>query len=283
MADKSSKVSSTSVGLKQEEFTHKGWHFRTSKRHILSSEEIEEWVKELKLPVLPEMVFGYNTIVIEKPICEGVTFSYSFNAMSALKLCIGKEADVKLLISKDWTESNKLQVEKIKTTIEKSSKLPISYDWTFSSHYLGDIHFVSSPNIQNPKFGIPEASTDVINYDRLKKQDPILAFSEIHLFEDELGDNGEAQLSVKFRVMNDYFYGLVRYYLRVDGVLFRIHDTRIFHDFDTDYILRETQHREDSFDKVKKLTHPSTYNDSNMIWNLLPVKLCKTEKITIHI
>jgi len=43
----------------------------------------------------------------------------------------------------------------------------------------------------------------------------------------------------RFRVMNDCFFGLLRHYLRVDEVLIRVYDTRIYHEFDKNYILRE--------------------------------------------
>ena len=47
--------------------------------------------------------------------------------------------------------------------------------------------------------------------------------------------------------MNDCFFGLIRSYLRVDDVVIRILDTRIFHDFKNNYILREFTHREDEW------------------------------------
>lgn len=49
------------------------------------------------------------------------------------------------------------------------------------------------------------------------------------LFEDELGDNGLTTCEFRFRVMGDCFFGLLRSYLRVDDVLIRILDTRIYH------------------------------------------------------
>jgi len=39
--------------------------------------------------------------------------------------------------------------------------------------------------------------------------------------------------------MKDFFYGLLRYYLRINEVIIRIYDTRIYHSFDTNYIHRE--------------------------------------------
>ena len=56
-------------------------------------------------------------------------------------------------------------------------------------------------------------------------------YDDIILFEDELDDSGGAKCHVRYRVMDDCFYCLIRYYLRVDGVAVRIFDTRVFHSF----------------------------------------------------
>jgi hypothetical protein len=65
-----------------------------------------------------------------------------------------------------------------------------------------------------------------IDYERLKRRDPILWFDDIDLYESELDDNGEAKLSAKVRVMPGCFFCLQRFYLRLDKVLMRIYDTR---------------------------------------------------------
>jgi hypothetical protein len=50
--------------------------------------------------------------------------------------------------------------------------------------------------------------------------------------------------------MGDCFLGLLRYYLRVDHVQVRIIDTRIFHDFGSNYILRDFSVKENSYDEL---------------------------------
>lgn len=52
--------------------------------------------------------------------------------------------------------------------------------------------------------------------------------------------------------MGDCFFGLLRHYMRVDDVLIRIYDTRIYHDFKTNYILREFTIKEDSYADIAK-------------------------------
>jgi type 2A phosphatase activator TIP41 len=46
------------------------------------------------------------------------------------------------------------------------------------------------------------------------------------------------------RVMPASFFILLRYFLRIDNVMLRINDTRYYHEFDTDFILREYTSRE---------------------------------------
>ena len=52
--------------------------------------------------------------------------------------------------------------------------------------------------------------------------------------------------------MKDSWFFLIRYYLRVDGVCVRIYDTRLYHEFGTNYVLREFKHLEGSYEEVKQ-------------------------------
>ena len=112
---------------------------------------------------------------------------------------------------------------------------------------------------------------DEFDLARLMRQDiPIVCFSQITLFEDELSDFGDCKCSVKLvslfvcvfvcrhlphhvgmvneqRVMPDFFFVLYRYFLRVDGVIARVVDARYFHDFSMPYMLCETCEREKKF------------------------------------
>jgi type 2A phosphatase activator TIP41 len=64
------------------------------------------------------------------------------------------------------------------------------------------------------------------------------------LFEDELGDNGSALLNIRVRAMPSGFFILQRFFLRVDRVLVRVIDTRIYHDYSSSEIIREFSVRE---------------------------------------
>lgn len=73
------------------------------------------------------------------------------------------------------------------------------------------------------------------------------------LFESELDDNGISILSCKLRVMPDRMLLLCRQFMRLDNVLIRIRDTRIYVDFNHGKVIRDYTEREDGFDKVKKV------------------------------
>ncbi|KIK67721.1 hypothetical protein GYMLUDRAFT_789513 [Collybiopsis luxurians FD-317 M1] len=62
----------------------------------------------------------------------------------------------------------------------------------------------------------------------LTHPDPIVFYAEVPLFEDELHDNGSSALVVRIRVMPTCTFILSRFTLRVDGVLFRTFDIRIY-------------------------------------------------------
>jgi len=52
--------------------------------------------------------------------------------------------------------------------------------------------------------------------------------------------------------MGDSFYVMLRNYLRVDEVIVRIMDTRIYHAYGTDYLIRDFQHKEATYDDLRK-------------------------------
>ena len=57
----------------------------------------------------------------------------------------------------------------------------------------------------------------------------------------------------------------MRFFLRVDGVLSRIYDTRLYHEFQTDYLIREYSEKEKGFKEMRV----SLQNDlvgANLYW-----------------
>lgn len=60
--------------------------------------------------------------------------------------------------------------------------------------------------------------------------------------------------------MQSGFFILLRYYLRVDDVLIRINDTRIYYEVGKDYILREYTSRESRTKELKVRIAFGTYD-----------------------
>jgi len=203
-------------------------------------------------------------------------FSISFNTISALSTVDGnKGPDIKVSNAERWAEGSKQQLtrligeEKIDITIQPGKE----FDWTYTPNYLGTV--TSEKSFEN--------TTEPINIAMLQQPVPILFFDDIVLFEDELADNGSAVLSVKFRVMSTCFLVLLRYFLRVDGVVFRVYDTRLFHDFKKNYLIRDYQQKEGEYNAVVKTIEDNekarTVTDPNIIDKYLTLKQNRLEKI----
>ena len=116
-----------------------------------------------------------------------------------------------------------------------------------------------------------------INYEKLKIEEKMLFYDDVVLYEDELDDNGCSKLSVKMRVMPSGFFILLRFYLRVDKTLVRVHDTRIYHEVENNFLIREYSEREEKMDKLDLPREILLSQDG--IVNHLPVKVTITEKL----
>jgi type 2A phosphatase activator TIP41 len=89
--------------------------------------------------------------------------------------------------------------------------------------------------------------------DKLRRPDPILFFDEVDLYEDELGDNGMSLLSIKIRVMPARLLLLSRFFLRLDDVIFRIRDTRVYVEFETGQVIRDFTSMEGAYSTLKEV------------------------------
>ena len=121
------------------------------------------------------------------------------------------------------------------------------FDWSYTTDYKGTI-------TNGKPFTLPpQAEAEPIPIELLKRPDPILFFEDVVLYESELDDNGISLFSCKLRVMPDRMLLLCRLFMRLDRVLVRIRDTRVYVDFNTGKVIRDYIEKEDSFDKVKKV------------------------------
>lgn len=141
--------------------------------------------------------------------------------------------------SSPWIKPTEGRREK---THEGITEVVKPFDWSYSTDYNGSLRS------NHPAF---EPSTSPIPVDLLKRPDPILFFDELVLYEDELADNGITMLSCKIRVMPARLLLLCRFFMRLDNVLFRIRDTRVYVDFGTGEVIREYVAKEAEFEAVR--------------------------------
>uniref|UniRef100_A0A8B9FVR6 TIP41-like protein n=1 Tax=Amazona collaria TaxID=241587 RepID=A0A8B9FVR6_9PSIT len=154
---------------------------------------------------------------------------------------------------------------------EHTKEVVKPYDWTYTTDYKGTLLGDTATLKVVP-------TTEHINTEKLKAREQIMFFEEVLLFEDELHDHGVSSLSVKIRVMPSSFFVLLRFFLRVDGVLIRMNDTRLYHEADKAYMLREYTSRESKISSLKHVP-PSLFTEPNEISQYLPIKETICEKL----
>ncbi|XP_023198702.1 TIP41-like protein isoform X3 [Xiphophorus maculatus] len=217
-----------------QDFTFGSWKVTAAKNHIMKSKDIERLADELNMPSLPEMLYGDNVLRIQHTDHYGI----EFNAIDALKKVNNMEDTVKVACAQEWQES--------RAESEHAQEVLRPFDWTFTTDYRG--------TLLGEELQIKVTNTEErIDIEKLKAREHIMFFEEVLLFEDELHDHGVSMISVKIRVMPSSFFLLQRFFLRVDGVLIRINDTRVYYEDGKDYMLREFSTRENTITELKFL------------------------------
>ncbi|KAF9226881.1 TIP41-domain-containing protein [Gyrodon lividus] len=233
------------------------WVITASTNAISNATECDALQAALGFP-LPEMTFGNNYLSLEH---RSSGWGVMFDAKGALLGVKGGElvegdGGVKVGYADAWLKS--------RTDPGTSLPLPTTvtakpYDWTYTTMYPGH-HPCSdeSPGGQSNSGKWTEADPDNPNHSiplsELTRPDPILFYAEVPLFEDELHDNGSSNLLVRIRVMPTCLFILSRFTLRVDNVLFRTHDTRMFHSFasSSPLVVRQVSGWEAPYDRMKR-------------------------------
>ncbi|KAM7251681.1 hypothetical protein ACFE04_023564 [Oxalis oulophora] len=218
-----------------------GWEIETRRGTILNSSAVSQYEEKLKTNHLPEMVFGDNSLIL-KHMSSDITIHFNaFDALVAWK----KESlpPVQVPAAANWKFRSKLFHQVI-----------LDYDYTFTTPYSGSLT-IDKPATGKLHWEDCDEQIDVVS---LASKEPILFYDEVVLYEDELADNGVSLLTVKVRVMPSSWFLLLRFWLRVDGVLMRLRDTRmhcIFKDNENPVILRECCWREASFQALSAAWH----------------------------
>ncbi|KAJ5286929.1 TIP41-like protein [Penicillium angulare] len=251
-----------------QEISIQGFRISTQKLPILKADPIEEMTKNLGITP-PEMIFGDNYVMIEH---EKSGWGINFNSFDALdRVDKTGQSMLQVAYSKEWQKSREKTHEGIKEIVKP-------FDWSYSTDYKGTL----SPKAQ------PFTETDKpIPIELLMRPDPILFFDEVVLYEDELADNGIAMLSCKIRVMPGRLLLLTRFFMRLDNVLIRLRDTRVYVDFETQEIIREYQSKESEYEKVRQILAstrddvPALMRDANKLSEVLPVVEKRCERVVL--
>ncbi|KAG7673113.1 hypothetical protein Ndes2526B_g05314 [Nannochloris sp. 'desiccata'] len=195
-----------------------GWTITSTEGHIATDAKAEQFKEELGILSIPEQWYASNSLDLEH---EASGTQFSFQAEDALRAWRAHQlAAVHVAASEQWTHSRKSEME-------AHHAKQLEYDWTFTTDYSGT---VAGPNGKEEQHDSAswEATPDQMDRTLLTNRDPILFFEELLLYESELEDNGLSTLSVKIRVMPKCWYVLLRFFLRVDGVMVRLRETRLF-------------------------------------------------------
>ncbi|XP_048231671.1 TIP41-like protein isoform X1 [Ricinus communis] len=258
-----------------------GWEIVSRKGSILTSSTFQLWEQKLQSSHLPEMVFGDSSLAFNH-VNSGIKIH--FNAFDALT---------------GWKQEALPPVEvpaaaKWKFRSKPSQQVILDYDYTFTTPYCGS-ETIEVDTEKNESGEFLEASSSLhwedseqkIDLVSLASKEPILFYDEVVLYEDELADNGVSLLTVKVRVMPSCWFLLLRFWLRVDGVLMRLRDTRMQCIFGggNPVILRESCWREATFQSISAKGYPSdsaAYSDPSIIGQRLPIIMHKTQKLKVH-
>ena len=252
--------------IELSKFSYKGWDFYSHTENMLNSKDLDILIKNkeengLFVSHLPEIFYGFNRLFL---INESQNFCYEFTPIQMLSLT-NYNIREKLLKEKEIYYipiQAKSQYSKIEDTKNEM-------DWSFSSPYMGHITSINNCIMnkyyhkinETKKFKIEKSN---IIFPEIKIEN-VLNYNQVQFFEDELGDIGLSEGKIGFGVMDECFLGLMRCYLRVDNMVVRNIDTKIYHKFGEKYIIRNFTVKEKTYDELKN----NGFHLSNQ-WNLSP-------------
>lgn len=217
----------------------------TRKLPILKAGPIDALAARVGIPI-PEMIFGDNLVTVAHPSSG---WSISFSAERALDTVdkTGEGGMLSVAYAREWSSSREKTSAGIKEVVRP-------FDWSYSASYMGDeVRAATAAAGPGTGKGLEKDDGPGIPLELLKRRDPILFADEVVLYESELDDNGISVMSVKVRVMEQRMLLLCRLFMRLDGVVVRVRDTRVYVDFDKQVVIREYTAREDVFENVKRV------------------------------
>ena len=271
----------------------KGWRVEAVHGAIANAAEREALEKDLGTAHLPEMLFVNSLTVTHERSGEAL----HFDARGALAAGLAAPAaPVRVAAAATWSAGHsqrfpdgmvrarparlaggapsRAQPGRRRATRAQGGAAPAAsaatdHDWTFTTPYGGDVRCA-------PGAARPWAPTEArVDRQTLMRRDPILFYDDVTLYESELDDNGVLHLGAKVRVMPTCWYVLLRFWLRVDGVLIRLRETRFYCPLKRGappVIVRETTWREETFEGLKERGAPASplqYPDADQAASVL--------------
>ena len=252
--------------IELSKFSYKGWDFYSHTENMLNSKDLDILIKNkeengLFVSHLPEIFYGFNRLFL---INESQNFCYEFTPIQMLSLT-NYNIREKLLKEK---EIYYIPIQ-AKSQYSKIDDTKNEMDWSFSSPYMGHITSINNCIMNKYYHKINETKKFKIEKSNIifpeTKVENVLNYNQVQFFEDELGDIGLSEGKIGFGVMDECFLGLMRCYLRVDNMLVRNIDTKIYHKFGEKYIIRNFTVKEKTYDELKN----NGFHLSNQ-WNLSP-------------
>jgi type 2A phosphatase activator TIP41 len=247
-----------------------GWSVRASRGAIASTAREEAVGAELGIK-LPGMLFDDSGLRLVHG-ASGVALD--FRAVDALRGVGPADPSVRVAAAKVWDA--RVAPDDVEIAVLQGAS-----DWTFSTRYAGSLAAGGGEGSAARLFRADGAAA--VDYASLRRTDvPILFSAEVILFEDELDDNGTASYKVRVRVMPDSFFVLARFFLRVDGVLLRVHDARYFHRFGSDVLVRECSTRESDYQTLRETVTSDVLLDAEQVAAVMPVVSSETDNLKLN-
>ncbi|KAI1630854.1 TIP41-like family-domain-containing protein [Biscogniauxia mediterranea] len=273
--------------LAQATTTHRQGAFAISSRKLPISKAgpIEAMERSLGIPV-PEMIFGDNLVRVEHAPSG---WAVEFSARDALDAVDKTDRHMlQVAYARSWSASREQTSAGIRDVVRP-------FDWSYSTTYRGTViapreRGGGGEEGEGAWWGQFRPSNRPIPIELLKRRDPILFFDDVMLYESELDDNGISVLSAKVRVHERRMLLLCRLFMRLDNVVVRIRDTRIYVDFDAEEVTREYTVKEAPFSDVKQKLlmtglRPDAVTvalrDANQIAELLPTLEQTLESVSL--
>lgn len=83
------------------------------------------------------------------------------------------------------------------------------------------------------------------------------------------------------RVQPNFFFVLARFFLRIDGVMVRVIDTRYYHEFGSPYLVRERSRRESEYDVLARKVPHHVIRDADQVASRVEVREQVTETLAL--